>query len=146
MSKAIRMSQRDLADIYQGITFYLRYRFDEFSKEDLYAFRRLLGCIEAEFRESSNEDINIMTYRQGVPGRKPTYSQENEQQILEMRERGIPIRTIASELNCSTGRVLGVMRKAKRMSVGEDEDLWKYIDNKYMEPSDQAVRSSVKQE
>ncbi len=127
-------SEKDLADIYDALFFYITNRYGEYTYEELQVIRHVLDNIKKEYKvEMGDAVVPIQSYKHRNAGRKPLYSEENAQMILTLRKEGIPIQKIAEQLGCSAGRVSSVLRKAgtpQKPSLPDDEVFWLRLDAK----------------
>ena len=133
----LRLSSKDLSDIYDGIEFYICQRYGILTLTEVTVLRKILKKIEDEYERNTDEPVSIHSYGHRNAGRKPVYPDENTAVILRLHEQGLPIRAIAQQAGCSSGRVQYVIQKHKDISdphplTSKRESFWLWFDRTIM--------------
>ena len=129
-----------MVELHKLLEHYIYFRYEEYTIDELCTVRRILKNIEADYEaDKYTHAPTIEIARKSNAGRKPAYSENNFNQIIELRSQGHSIRKIAELTHCPAGRVSSVLKKQKTMKQGLtlDDEFWKIID-KMIKESEEA--------
>lgn len=107
----IYMKGQDLVELYQLTEMYWRTHERDGRKGRF--LEELLNDIEEEYRERTGEEIR----EAGNPrkaGKKRSYSEKKEEEILHLYQEGRSFRQTAREAGCSVGHVQDVVKREKK--------------------------------
>lgn len=103
MNKLLNMHKHELLEFYQLINLYkTTYKDDSLDK--------LLIDVEILYGEITHTDIKQQSNPRQA-GRKTKYTEEQNQQIIDLRKSGVSLRNIANETGFSLGHIQTVLKK-----------------------------------
>lgn len=105
MASTIEMRQQDMVELYQMLTVYRMTYPDRESAAVL-----LLEDVAWRYQKIYGERITTKRNPRNA-GRRPKYTREESQQIIELREEGLSYRKIAEKTECSFSYVQRVLKE-----------------------------------
>lgn len=109
----LMMRKKDLIELYQQLKLYK----SVYPEDSQLTLPELITAVEGRYRDREHgEDIRSQTNPRDA-GRKPVYSEQQNQKIYSMYQEKITLRRIAEESGCSVGHVQDVIRKKEQDGI-----------------------------
>ena len=131
MDRRTHIPASELTGVNNAIEFYIKYRYQEIDVEDLKVIRRLLKKIEEDYyRAYTHDPDDFETIRKRKAGRKSTYSEDNEKEIVRLHSEGHSLRKIAEETGSTIGRINAVLKKQRDCdkTINTNDRFWDLLD------------------